>query len=301
MMTASAFSSLFCDSRFYRRIWLLAILFPILAAISCQRVDRPADREQVAPQSPPAESPHATPNQQFSFKILGGWPAPGVTGSEYYQSLEGVKEKIRAHAKKASDLPGLYGSTVIQKSRTSYLEFNKDTVIADIGCGTGAMEVVLLLSGKPFKHIYAVDPEPNSLEILKFLLDEYFPEEKSKITIVQSTASNVMLPTQMVDLAILNDVHFFVRQMAVDDESMSRAVACLKSLHEAMKPDGSVFVRQSSPYLRDWSTGETEIVKQPNVRNELDDIAQTFQKSGFTVAVKTVDRECHCYALTLKP
>jgi len=295
-------SSRYCAfPTFGRLLGLFSAILLLATPLACRPADDSLNRENRLSTPSPVESPSNAPNDGHSFKILGGWPAPGVDGSEYYSSVEAVKEKIRAAAKKAEDLPRLFRSTVVLQPRTAYLEFNRDAVIADVGCGTGAMEVMLLLSGKPFKMIYALDPEPNSLEILRFLMDTYFPEQKEKIKVVQSQAENVMLPDRSIDLAILNDVHFFVPQMAANDPQMARGKACLRSLHQAMKPAGVVHVRQSSPFLNDWPTDESRIAERPNVRDELRDIERIFRESGFEVVTQTADPECRCYAMTLKP
>ncbi len=282
----------------------LAILLGVTAALSCSRQTTP---NEITPPAPAELRP---------FIISGDSGPAGVVGKD------ALKERIAREIHRASDLPRYYSSTVFRNPRIAEMEFGPDSVIADIGSGTGALEVALLLSGKPFKKIYAVDITVSALEIAKFVIDRYFPESAEKIEYVTSHLDDVMLPQGSVDLAILSDAHFFVPKLAGSEENLRTAVRCLATLRAALKPGGRVRAFQNSPWGSNpqpkpdvIKPGPPDPSRDAQVKNgegvghdapdrvfleaQLQEIGESFTAAGFTIDAQSVDDACRCYSYTL--
>jgi SAM-dependent methyltransferase len=169
-------------------------------------------------------------------------PIP-TSGSHLRTGLDELKATIRAHAKTPDRLPLLFSTTVFSNEDLAKLPWSADTVIGDIGCGPGALVIWLLVNDVPFKKLYAVDVDPTSLEILDFLLTNYFPARRAKIELVQSRLGDVTLPDQAIDLMVFHDAHFFMDLKP--GEGNPTIQACLRSARRALARAGRGYVYES--------------------------------------------------------
>jgi SAM-dependent methyltransferase len=220
------------------RCLVLGLAMLALGLVACEKHE-PPPAPAYAP--PPIVAPVAQPAAKHDSRRSAA-PIP-PSGTQLTIGLDELKTIVRARAKTAADLPPLFSTTVYQNARLNELTFAKDAVVADIGCGPGAMVVDFLLRDRPFGKLIAVDVDQPSLEILAFLLDEYFPAKKNRVELVRSRLNDVMLPPASVDTAILNDAHFFVD--AAPGQGSVTTAACLASLRRAIKPGGLVHVWES--------------------------------------------------------
>ena len=118
------------------------------------------------------------------------------------------------------------------------LEVKPTDVIADIGSGTGALEISMLSKKVPFKKLYAVDVDNRSLEILQLVLDKSKIEGREKVVLVHSRLDDVMLPENSIDVMLLLNTAFFLQ----GNDSNSPSAKCTSSLYKALKPGGKLHI-----------------------------------------------------------
>lgn len=88
--------------------------------------------------------------------------------------------------------------------------------------------------------MYAIDIDRTSLEILRFIIETYFPGDKDRLVLVHSEPDDIKVPPETFDVVIMNDNHFFYEITSVDKKR--RVKACLTTLLKAMKPKGRLYV-----------------------------------------------------------
>lgn len=125
------------------------------------------------------------------------------------------------------------------------LDLKPGQAIADIGAGSGYFTERFSQAVGDEGRVYAVDPDPMSIQVLHERLEGKIPEDPTKglagrknVTVVTSEQTDVRLPAESVDWAFLCDVHFFAER----DDPNHVAIPCLKSLQRALKPGGRVAV-----------------------------------------------------------
>ncbi|MCB9479874.1 MAG: class I SAM-dependent methyltransferase [Deltaproteobacteria bacterium] len=249
---------------------------------------------------PPTDHPAEAPPNPESDAVAMPFVLRGNTGG-YAESTDDLLAQVRAAAPSAEDLPAVYDSGVFRGN--PYLEklpFDRDAVIADIGAGTGALEVEILSTDRPFRRLYAVDIDPKATAFVEKLLASYFPRAAEKITVVTSSVSDVRLPEGAVDLAVMVNAHFYVPRFMGDENARTAADACLASLRRAMKADGRVHVFQSFYISREEAANLPDGADNFR-RDELAGIREVFERAGFTAEAADVDRGCNCYRFVLAP
>lgn len=145
-------------------------------------------------------------------------------------------------------------------------------VVADVGCGTGTLVFTLIREGIAFKHLYAVDCDPSSLDFLRFALAALKPPAADRIETVLSEPSDVKLPPASVDVMIVYNTSVgLARPGESGKEKEVYDVPLLSSLARAMRPGG----------LLHYVLYRT---LEPGVRKA---ILPSFERSGFRVVSTT--------------
>ncbi len=135
-----------------------------------------------------------------------------------------------------------YNSTVNDIDLAA-LEIEPTDVIADIGCGTGALLMRLLDNGVPFEHYWGVDFDGEALELLRFVLDAAHPEARDRVTLVRNSPQSMQLPSQRIDLAISANTRLGVKQGIQEDRGFQQQRdVMMGSLWDAMVAGGRVHV-----------------------------------------------------------
>ena len=115
-----------------------------------------------------------------------------------------------------------------------------DTV-ADVGCGTGALEVMLLESGQPFERIHALDLDCAAVEFLEFMLAEAGLDPGGRVSPRCVSRTDVELAAESVDVAILINTPLY--QESSGDSPVGGANGqALASIRRALKPGGRLHV-----------------------------------------------------------
>ena len=119
------------------------------------------------------------------------------------------------------------------------LNFEPDSIVADVGAGTGYMSfqiAPLLTEGK----VLAVDIQPEMLDII-----DYFKQEKQidNVEGILATDTNPNLPPESIDIALMVDVY----------HELEYPYEMMKQIMKALKPGGKVVLaeyRGENPFLR---------------------------------------------------
>ncbi|MCB9478982.1 MAG: class I SAM-dependent methyltransferase [Deltaproteobacteria bacterium] len=243
----------------------------------------PPPPEAEKPKPTPSDLPTADPN-----RIIPSGPG-GMAGRPAAEVMKLVEEKVTT----AEDLPKFFSSSVFDNPELERLPINENSVIADIGAGTGALEVYLLLHKMPFKKIYAVDTDEPSIELGKAILERYFPESAGKIEWVHSEYEDVKLPADSIDLGILINAHFFVPSLVKEPYKLNIARQCLTTVGRALKPDGEVYVYQNI-YIAGKPAHTFREIDPPLLDEAVDEMGQQFKTAGFDIKSKDAMETCEC-------
>ncbi len=126
------------------------------------------------------------------------------------------------------------------------LGLTANSVIADIGCGTGAFEFTMLERRHPFGKLYAVDIDDRALDFLDFALDASHLPGRQRITTVQSSWDDVRLPLRSVDVVLLHNTRFGMRQgdAPLQGAQLRQRDRAMTSLKRALRPGARIFVHE---------------------------------------------------------
>ncbi len=202
------------------------------------------------------------------------------------RDVDAYKEIVRMTVRSGQPLHPLFGPRSRSELVVEKLAIGPDDVVADVGCGTGAMELLMLEKGIPFGKLYAVDVDGAALAFLEFALAEAKTPGAEKVQVVTSTYEDVTLPAASVDVLFLLNTPFYLDDQGkrVKDPTV---MACLRSIHRAMKPDGRLhtFERSLTPAEGTWCQA----------------IRETFEEVGFRmveqsmVAIGVPGEGDHCW------
>lgn len=206
-------------------------------------------------------------------------PIPGslTSGPIDQKKLDEIKDTIRSLLKKGKALSSYFPK---MRNIAGRMRISPTDTVADIGAGTGLFAMALLENNIPFGKLYCVDISGPSLEILKFMLGQSKNPDAKKVVAVHSTPSDVKLPPDSIDVAVLVNSPFYMARANKDGELMvdARARACVESLFKAMKPGALVHVFQMN-HSSDPAAGIS-------AAEEVRGIIQPFQEAGFGLVEK---------------
>lgn len=131
-------------------------------------------------------------------------------------------------------------------------DLQPDSVIADIGAGTGALPVRLLAEGVPFAKLYAVELDQASLDILGAALEASELPAAADVELVRSRRDDVTLPPGSVDRVIVIDTGIGCIPTAASGHQLppmrlQMSAGLLGSMRAAVQDDARVHV------LRPWN------------------------------------------------
>lgn len=262
-----------------------------LLAVACLLLALPGAACR-APASPPQTAASPTPAPP-PLKAPREVPAPTPAAEKRIFSLPFSITPAYPDLtdRQMTDLKALFQRALREEERLSdrtprmlqvirHAELEPDDVVADIGCGTGFFEFAMLENQIPFAGLYAVDIDPDALEILRFVMEQAGWPGREKVTLIHSRTDDVLLPPESIDAAFLIDSPFYVMRgdpnepgakppyaapaaqplalkHGVPEDRPADAfqgeppgtqhpMACLRSLYQALRPGGRLHVYEGS-------------------------------------------------------
>ena len=178
-----------------------------------------------------------------------------------------LAERFRQELARGRDPVSLYDSTAARIVLAD-LAIRDGDVVADIGCGTGALEIRLVTGGSPFGALYAVDIDQPSLDFLGMALEMVDREHLRNVVLVPSARDDVRLPPASVDLMVSIDSRLGMRPLdgPMGERALEDRDRLMKSMLGSLKPGGRLVVVE--PAL--WSGGRAypdEWVQEPFLEN----------------------------------
>ncbi len=138
---------------------------------------------------------------------------------------------------------------------------HRGMVVADVGAGSGVMTFKMAKLVGPSGKVYAVDIQPQMLEILQTRA------QRDKVTNVQTvldTVSDPKLPAGAIDLILLVDVY----------HEFSQPQAMLDHMREALKPNGRLV-------LLEYRKEDPTIPILPDHKMSVSEVKAEVQPEGF--------------------
>ncbi len=133
------------------------------------------------------------------YQILPPPPAPWdkiIPASLPYnqdntKEIARIRDVVRATLRGGTSLLSLFFPPYAV-SAPDHLDIEADSVVADVGAGTGAFELSLLSRKTPWKKLYAVDTNGDSLDLLVFMAKEARLDPSGRLAVVKSKINDVM-------------------------------------------------------------------------------------------------------------
>jgi SAM-dependent methyltransferase len=177
------------------------------------------------------------------LRDVGFIPPTMKSNPTYETDLEKAKARFAKSIEKYDDILDFYYSDAVRITPAS-LGIKPDSVIADIGCGTGAFEMMLLVKKTDFAKLYAVDIDKNSLDFLRYCLDKIKMPGREKIITHHSVNDDVMLQADSIDIGLAVNTRIGQRPYkapftAEVEKSIYRVI---NTIHHMMKPGGKLHI-----------------------------------------------------------
>lgn len=242
--------------------------------------------------SPRCGSPDAdNPAQESGLPVgvhVGGIVPRAFRDGMQPQEIEKYARLVEETLARGEPLGGLYRPVVTSPAFLSALGFGPEDRIADLGCGTGALEVALLEQRVPFGEIYAVDPSGPSLDFLSFQLESGGFEGSDRVRPLPIEPPALPIPPGTLDVVLVVNVNPL--QARVDESSLqvsAELADSVASIGRAMKPGGRLLLfRETSAesYARPMEgivrTQEIPAAARTHVRA----LTLPFTEQGFVIA-----------------
>ena len=156
--------------------------------------------------------------------------------SKRWAALEDYQRWFREFLERGEHPLEFYSSSV-KRLDSSIFDIQPGDTIADIGCGTGTLEINFLTREVPFKKFYAVDIDKESLDFLDFALKTSKMDPENRVELVHSTLTDVGLPENSIDVMVVLYTRLF--PASVSDQNAHGSAeynALFDTIKKALKP-----------------------------------------------------------------
>ena len=259
----------------------VALLLASSLALGCPAADRPAPvpgkSEEPAPRDPRGEG-------RFVFEK--GWLPRSVprflTPAErrpWDRALGDPKNRGKLHA--------LFRPAIASAGFIKTMDIQPGDVIADIGCGTGALQIGILEHGIPFARMYAVDQQDGALALLNHALRTTKYSGWEKVKTVRPGKDVTHLPDGALHKVLIVNVMQFIfdeRSGGIRKERQN-ILATLTSLKKTLRPGGRIYIYKelgSSEGRREKKTAPGKGQEQHLFRR----MAYPLESTGYRVVKK---------------
>jgi SAM-dependent methyltransferase len=145
------------------------------------------------------------------------------------------------------------------------LGIHPESVVADIGAGSGYYVVRLAALVGPKGRVYANDLQPGMLDIIRGRLER---ERIGNVEVVLGTPTNPRLPRASLDLALMVDVY----------HEFSEPQAMLRQVRDALKPDGRLV-------LLEYRAEDPQVPIRPEHKMTVSQAKLEVEAEGFALSV----------------
>lgn len=171
--------------------------------------------------------------------------APGPSPAELAGYRGAVTEAVAA----GRSVEALYAGRDAWDEVIAALELKPGDVVADVGAGTGRLEVALLERRVPFRRLYAIEMHPPTLEFLRWTLSAARLPQSDRVVPVQSDTGGLKLPQGSVDVGILLNTPIYLEEAGSPPEWAATDRAAMRDLRDAVRAGGRLHVFERTDKL----------------------------------------------------
>ena len=227
-------------------------------------------------------------------------PSSLVEPSDRARAAQG-KAEVEAAIAAGEPVYSIFGLRSRSPIVAQALELEPTDVVADIGSGTGAFELLLIEENYPFETLWAVDIDQEALAWFDWTLAKAAPTHRERVRTLHSSEQDVKLGTAQVDKALLLNTPFYLTATGAVTADPS-SLACMASIVNALRPEGMlVLAERHVTELED----SVSLDDDPAVRCAA--VVSAFEQLGLElrdhrmVKLDEPDRGAHCLVRMTKP
>lgn len=155
-------------------------------------------------------------------------------------TVESMKERIGEAIEAKHPLHKYFGRRSRSPVVAEGLNLQAGDILADIGAGTGAFELLLLEGGYEFERVIAIDTDKGPLDFLQWMV-EAAELDYTKLLVVNSRGDDISLEKESVTKALLLNTPFYLNLEGKPTIHPSTR-KCMKSIVDALKPGGELHI-----------------------------------------------------------
>ncbi|MCB1152445.1 class I SAM-dependent methyltransferase [bacterium] len=183
--------------------------------------------------------------ENLPAEMMGAHVLPASWKSDYDPTYMVFVKRVAQVSVEGGATPGsLYNPNWAARVWPYLPQIDRHTVVADLGAGTGAFEVALLESRRPFSKAYAIDINTQGLDIMRFVLDVAKLPNRERVESVVSRAEDVGLPANSTDLAVMVNTPIVIGAGQVKSylvgQNEAQEIRCLRSMAKALRSGGQL-------------------------------------------------------------
>jgi SAM-dependent methyltransferase len=196
---------------------------------------------------------------------------PNTLRPESQELLASLKADFDKHIAGGSPVTSFYRSET-KDVDLSLLPLSATDVVADLGCGTGGLEMRLLEQRVGFAKLYAVDIDPKSLAFLDYALQRASLAGASKVTTVLSEIGDIKIPPGELDVVVTFNTKLGMRtpDQVFSKTHLAESDSLYSSIKSALKPGALTYVFEPVEYK--GSVYPRENIPEPFLRHGFEQI-----------------------------
>lgn len=210
---------------------------------------------------------------RFSRQALLDWMTEGHS-QQYANAENQVKDYFNKVAPQYNEQRSIVYGNALREIIFSEVEIKDDSIVADIGAGTGYLAIEL---AKKARHVIAVD---NSPQMLSVAANEAARADLANIEFLEGNAEELPVKPKFVDYVFANMLLHHVND----------PLQVLKEMNRILKPGGKIVVTDIEEHEHIWLRQEKSDLWMGFSKEEL---AEWLKEAGFkNILVKEAGCDC---------